>query len=705
MLGPVLQGLDLEYLTQVFELIGLPEVTDTTLTGVLALIGLNLADPLNVSGLDVPGLNVVTAGPTFAVLKMLGIDLGWVPTQPNSVANEINNSEYLKLGADGVLDLIFEKLDQTGAGVLGPILSTLGLGSLTSILGDLTELINEIREPVTGLVPDLLHARVTPTVGIGVGAFAAAMAYQQVIADLANQPGGSNYEQLTGELNPLLGSLSILPMLLINNPGRPDGGMFARFGPLAALLGIDTVNPRTELTGDGGLLGDSDLLGYHLGGANVLPILIDATYEYQPLSDFAAWPNPVTLANNLAAALLPTYMLRGLSLEGLGDEIVDQTLDAVGNVGEGNPLALNIYLTLNSATLPVLEPLYLAADVLNIVGLSPLAQIPMRIANALAPALGILTDVGYGNVTRNPDGTYTRDFTNAGDEVPFLSFPNLNPLQVLADTFTALVGGIQKELGPNPTPGTPNALKTLLDAILGGNLGGLLGAGGTGTGGTGTGTGGTSTGNPLTDLLNNVLGSGGLGGLLGGLFGGGLLGQQSITSVPDANARMVSLAAEVPAEEAAAAEAPAADSEKDALTSELSAEDSTSADVDAEQAAAEKTEAEQADAEQAADEQAADEKAEAEKEAADKAAAEEAEAPTGPKHAKPDTDDDASPSTDTDTTTTPKHAKPGQQVIRDSSNFSPKPADKTEAGGSDNDSAPAADAAASEESDAGAAAA
>ena len=35
------------------------------------------------------------------------------------------------------------------------------------------------------------------------------------------------------------------------------------------------------------------------------------------MSDLASWPNPFTLANNLAAAMMPTYMLRGLTLEGL----------------------------------------------------------------------------------------------------------------------------------------------------------------------------------------------------------------------------------------------------------------------------------------------------------------------------------------------------------------------------------------------------
>ena len=142
------------------------------------------------------------------------------------------------------------------------------------------------------------------------------------IDQLKNQPGGSAYGQ--GGVNPLLGSLTILPMILLNNPARPDGGAFARFGALANLFGINTVNPHTQLTGSGGPLGDFTPFGLHLGGANVLPILVDATYEYQPLSDLASWPNPFTLLNNLAAGLAPTYMLRGSSLDGLAEQLTPQ---------------------------------------------------------------------------------------------------------------------------------------------------------------------------------------------------------------------------------------------------------------------------------------------------------------------------------------------------------------------------------------------
>ena len=89
-----------------------------------------------------------------------------------------------------------------------------------------------------------------------------------------------------------------------------------------------------------------------------VPVMIDATYEYQPLSDLASWPNPFTLVNNLAAGLGPTYMLRGLSLGNLADQILGQVGDLVKqSVAGGKPLSLNVYLTLHSATLPMLEPL------------------------------------------------------------------------------------------------------------------------------------------------------------------------------------------------------------------------------------------------------------------------------------------------------------------------------------------------------------
>lgn len=689
---------DQALLGNVLNLLGVDEVTHGTLTGLLALLGLDLSDPLNLSNLlgNEDFVNLVTAGPTFTALKLLGLDLGWVPSLPNSVANEINGTPYLKLGVNGLLDLVTGLLDNADPATLAlklPLLDGIlgGLNipglpelNLTQKIAALVKSLSDIL-PIKQL-PDILDVRLVPTVGIGMGAFAAAMAYQQVLDDLKNQPGGSAY---TG-VDPLLGSLTILPMILINNPARPDGGAFARLGALAALLGINTVNPRTEVTGDGyGLLGQSITpLGLHVGGANVLPVLVDATYEYQPLSDLASWPNPFTLVNNLSAALAPTYMLRGLSLDGLTGQLTPQLTAALQNVAKGNPLALNLYLTLHSATLPMLEPLYLTSDLLNIVGLSPLAQIPMRLANALAPALTILTNIGYANVDQA--NGYTRDFSQAGTETPFLTFPNIDYGKALGDTFNALVGGFQKELGPNPTAGTPNALASLLGLLTGGGLSGLA----TGTPGAGA----TNPFDAITGLLNNVI-----GGLLGGLNLGGLaplaapapmtaLSKTSASSVPSTNARLLSIA---PVEEATDGSA-AADESKDVVAGKDSTTEQGAVVADKMTVVAEKPPVVSEPTPPASEPTPA---ADAQKPAANEDApvasddAKPAKGPkhakpeddsasatgdqtTGPKHAKPDTDatsatDDSAP--DAGTKKPPKHARPTTNETRDTANdFSPK---------------------------------
>ncbi|HET7740501.1 MAG TPA: AAA family ATPase [Mycobacterium sp.] len=663
-----------QLLADVLDALGLDELVDGSLTGLLTLIGLDLSNPLNLSNLlDLSGVNIVTAGPTFSILKMLGLDLGWTSALPNSVANAINNSPYLEIGANGLLTNLLDKLEDN---------------PLVDILDPLGLLRNGLRDAIDGLtsaIPDVLDLRVVPTVGIGLGAFAAAMAYKQVIADLANQPGGLNYDGV----KPLLGSLTLLPMILVNNPGRPDGGAFARFGPLAALFGINTVNPTTELTGNGGIGGP---LGLHIGGANVLPILVDIAFEYQPMSDLASWPNPFTLANNLAAAMMPTYMLRGLTLEGLDDQLIDLVGDAVDEALDlDDPLALNIYLTLQSKALPLVEPLFLAADFLNLVGLGLLAQIPMRIANALMPALTILTNIGYSNVVRNPDGTYTRDFTNAGVETPFFSFANIDYGRALVDTFGALVGGIQKEFfSGNPTPSGPNVLKNLLDALLGGDL-----LGGTSAAGTPQVPGGTPSapGNPLGDLLGGVIG--GVGGLLGGLFGGlgnsvapaAISAESEIGDVPDLNATFSRISVPAGAEGAVEDET---GSNADESTEKLAIEAEGQADQNQ---AAEANDAEkpaEVPAEQLADEQPADETDPGAQEPAleqlspGKHAKPEGEGEPGespetdaeakaPKHAK--SDDEAKPAAAADEAATKpvKKPKPSLNVVRDITNaFSPK---------------------------------
>ncbi|MDQ2638438.1 MAG: hypothetical protein M3Y83_16345, partial [Actinomycetota bacterium] len=458
-LSPVLDALVGKVVTNtvlvpVLRLLGITDANGVTdLLRLLGLVGLDLSDPLNLGNLDIPGLNVVTASPVFTMLKLLGVDLGWVPSLPNSVARDINGTEYLEVGAVGLLTTLLDRLTTTLPG--NPLIPLLG-NVIEGLLGD--------------VLPDVVHLRVPVSVGIGMGAFAIATGYDKVLADLANQPGGISYDGL----DPVLGSITVLPMLLLLNPARPNGGAFARFYPLFGLLGIDTVNPQTEVTNSGGL---AQLpFGLSLGGANIIPVLIDIGVQYHPLSDLAAWPNPFALANNLMAGMLPTYMLRGLTLDTVPDQLTEQVDEALENLVDGK-LALNLYVTLPSATQPLLEPLYLLSDIISIATLGALAVNPVGMfANALAPAVEALNNLGYTDVVRNPEGTYTRTLTEGGVPTPFLSFPSgINPLQVPFDVVNLLIRGFQKEfLSGNPTPATPNAVLNLLDYLTGGGLlGGL----------------------------------------------------------------------------------------------------------------------------------------------------------------------------------------------------------------------------------------
>jgi hypothetical protein len=455
---------------------------NTTLINLLGLLGLDLSDPLNLSNLNLPGVKLITAGPPFTLLKMLGLDLGWVPGFPNSVANAINSTTYLDIGLKGLVNTIIDRLEGNIDLPLGDVLANplglpIGLPIHLPLDLPLGDLLSALKKIVNDLPVDVDAAkiRVPIVVGFGLGAFGAGAAYQQVVDQLPYQPGGA--KSPTPSSDPLLGSFTVLPMILLRNPGRANGGLFARFFPIAGLFGIDTVTPDTKVQSSGGI----PILntGLSLGGANLIPVKVDATVEYDLMSDFAAWPNPFSIANSLMGAALPTYLLRGIDTSSLTPQLLAQIQQALGQTLDlNNPLALNLYLTLGVNSLPLLEPLYLATDLTNLLtggafaNMNPLGML----ANALAPAMTSLVNLGYTDVVRNPDGTYTRTLDEAGVPTPFMSFPDINWGRVPGDIINSLVKGFQKEFfSGHPTPGTPNALTGLLKLLTGllGPLGGL----------------------------------------------------------------------------------------------------------------------------------------------------------------------------------------------------------------------------------------
>lgn len=103
----------------------------------LAALGLDLSNPLNLSGDPIPGLNLVTTGSPFTFLKLFGVDLGWVPPFPNPVAEDINNTEYLKVGLAGLLENLGIELDPIDLDILDLNLLGVDLSVLESVLDGL----------------------------------------------------------------------------------------------------------------------------------------------------------------------------------------------------------------------------------------------------------------------------------------------------------------------------------------------------------------------------------------------------------------------------------------------------------------------------------------------------------------------------------------------------------------------------------------
>jgi hypothetical protein len=428
---------------------------------------------------NIPGVNVITTGPPFGLLGVAGLNPFWVPALPSQIADEINGTSYLG-GSD--LDI--------------PVPVANPLYDPDCHRADCPP------KTITGSLDlDLVSLRIPLVVGFGIGALAAGMAYPQVEADLPNQPGGTGPNAQPGS------SVTIVPMLLLRNPGRNDGGVAARFAPFFAPFGIDTATNDFDVQTD--------------GNAVLVPVKVDATVQNDPLSDFAAWPNPVTLANNAAAFAYPTYILRGSDVSGIGLQTLNPLVaNLVGNfgsalIGDGltvdlpgdlpsvnlsreasilalNPIltsalgdtfpgidvdipngpdpedryeALNQYLTLENGAQPMLEPFRYPTDLMSV---ATGQTITNPFADAVEPAISMLGNLGYTNVVQYGDNPndfrddYQRDFSNnfgsnGGEAMPFFSFPkNVNWNAVPADFVRALSGGFQDAFFSGGIPGLNN---------------------------------------------------------------------------------------------------------------------------------------------------------------------------------------------------------------------------------------------------------
>jgi hypothetical protein len=343
---------------------------------------------------DIPGVSLITTGPLFGLLNVFGVNYGYVPALPSSIADEIEGAPFVTANFPGIGSFLTATQEALVRAALTPILLAAGVP-----LREINSKINEILGPI----PNIANVRVVPVLGVGLGALAAGQAYQQVADDWPTQPDPDN--------NALLGSVTILPMILVFNPGRANGGVLARAYPLFGLFGINTVTPDTEVQSTGGTpikIGDIDT-GLSAGGNNLIPIKLDVGIQNFPASDFAAWPNPVTLANNGAALLFPTYILRGFDQDAVESSLEQQLENQLPGVEPtaDKPLSFNFYLTVPINGAPVLEPTYLAVDALNLVTGGDFNN---PIGTALNPVLTNAGNLGYTDTVRTDDGNYVRTF-------------------------------------------------------------------------------------------------------------------------------------------------------------------------------------------------------------------------------------------------------------------------------------------------------
>ncbi len=281
--------------------------------------------------------------------------------------------------------------------------------------------------------------------GSGIGAYNAGLAYEALLASAAgNTPPGYTPLVPSGTVSSLNGqpcttgptcvqgtNVTNLAVLQANNPGTPNGGLFARFGPILNLFGVQAVSAEGT---------SASSTGVDLNAATV-----SVAWGYNAMSDFPATLNPFSLANSLLATVLPTNLLGGTSFEGDSDDLIYTRLGFLVTLD----LPSTSYSTFAPDDLPLLEPLRLPARLINAVlgALGVALTLPTPLADALEPALEILVNTGYTDVITPTDGgTYTRTYRQSGDYVPFLSQAPLTPaewLQVPGDVLRALVVGFQ----------------------------------------------------------------------------------------------------------------------------------------------------------------------------------------------------------------------------------------------------------------------
>ncbi|CAJ1510144.1 PE-PPE domain-containing protein [[Mycobacterium] burgundiense] len=257
--------------------------------------------------------------------------------------------------------------------------------------------------------------------------------------------------------------IHLFTLALLRNPGRANGGLYARFAPIyEELTGNNPVSPDSQnvlpaglegldiaklLLGEGGapditiddlgnlvaMLEDAD------GKPMVITIKTDLTWQYDLLSDAPVTANPLAWANSAAAALLAVNVASALVTYDDGD------LDFESYVADDG----TIYGTVTLGQLPLLSPIRLLAGAIET---ATGEDINTPLVDALEPLLKTLTNVAYTDWVRveNPDGTVSYDRTLDQMHVPTLfgtpTMTTAERAQLAGDVIAILGAGLGAEI-------------------------------------------------------------------------------------------------------------------------------------------------------------------------------------------------------------------------------------------------------------------
>lgn len=261
--------------------------------------------------------------------------------------------------------------------------------------------------------------------------------------------------------------LHLFTLTLLRNPGRANGGLYARFAPLyEAITGVNPISPDSQnvlpeglegldiaklLLGEGGSpsldindLGDLILTMESADGKPmVITIKADVTWQYDLLSDAPVAPSPLAWANSAVAALLVAQLG-----ESLLDVLDGDTSNLPGFVSYVAPDG-TFYGTLTTEGLPLLSPVRLLAGA---IGQVLDTDINTPIADALEPLLKTLVNVAYDDWERveNADGTISYERTLKEMHTPTLfGTPTMTlaeRAQLAGDVISILGAGIGAEI-------------------------------------------------------------------------------------------------------------------------------------------------------------------------------------------------------------------------------------------------------------------